>query len=131
MKLISMKRDIKPEVEKTAAVGECASLPRDEYDYGLRLTLNAESLKKLGITDAVDDYDIDDEIVIIAKCLVKRVEKSKAKDDYGKEKERENESLELQITDMAFDQDDGKSDDDIDWDSSKKETDDKLKKRGF
>jgi hypothetical protein len=62
------------------------------------------------------------------------VEKSKAKDDYGSEKERETESLELQITDLCIEDGEENADaeeDDIDWDSPKNETDAKLKKRGF
>jgi hypothetical protein len=131
MKMISMKREIKLEKDMPAT-GPMEAGQKDEYDYGLRITLNAESLKKLGITDAVEDYDIDSEVMVMAKCLVKRVEKSKSKDDYGNEKERENESLELQIVAMCLEDGEEKDEEeDIDWDDRRDKVDSRLRKRGF
>jgi hypothetical protein len=65
---------------------------REEYPYGLRLSLDADSLKKLGMT--VDDFNLDDKIVVTGLAKVESLNKRSALQgtDY--------EDVSLQITDL-------------------------------
>ena len=127
MGMVNLKQD-KKEMEKGTEVTASPEAPKDEYPYGLRVTLDQDTLKKLGISDAIGDYDIDDTVTISAKCLVKSV--SKSKDDYGKE--NESERMELQITDLSIEKGGEESDEDeLNWDEGRNSADKKLKDKGY
>jgi len=131
MDLVSMKNEKKPDKNKAV---EAPTVDGDEYPYGLRITLNHDQLKKLDMSDVVDEYDIDDVVTIEAKCKVKRVEKSKGGYTGGTDdKDKENQALELQITDIALDkgEEEEAEKDKLDWDSPKGMTDKVLKEKGF
>ena len=63
----------------------------EEYPYGLRINLDKDSLKKLKLD--VDEFEIDEPVVIMAKAEVKSLSKS---DDASGERQ----DMSLQITDM-------------------------------
>ena len=123
MELISLKRDKKAVEEK--ATDMPVDVNQDEYPYGLRITLDGDTLKKLGIDDATK-HDVDEPGMLHAKYLIKRV--SKSKDDYGNNK-TESQSIEIQLTDICLE--DGEGEESLGWDDDKNSADGKLKKRNF
>lgn len=64
-----------------------------KYPYGLSITLNDKSLKKLGLD--LKDFKVDGTVYIKCKCFVERLEETK--DRYADGNSR---SMGLQITDM-------------------------------
>jgi len=91
MKTVDMKM---PKTKKGGlGVPEAATISqRDEYPYGLRITLNEDQIKKL---EHVMDYKPDTEVEIMASAKVLSV---RSNDLAGGKKDR---SVELQITGLA------------------------------
>lgn len=73
----------------------CAEPMHDEYPWGLRIDLNDDSMKKLGLT--ADKFSVEDEVTCIIKCKVTRIESREDTYDDGKKEE-----IVLQITDMKI-----------------------------
>jgi len=69
-------------------------LDAPKYPWGLCITLNDESLKKLGIETLPS---VDTEVVIVAKAVVSRTS------EYQTQGDKTDRSLDLQITDMQLD----------------------------
>lgn len=85
-------RSLKKAVKVADKPDVCVSEDHEEYPYGLRLNMNNETLTKLKIN--IDDFDIGDSVMIVAKADIKS--KSESDDtEYG-----ENQDMSLQITDM-------------------------------
>ena len=92
MDLHSMKRTIKEKKENSTA--EVApSYEGDEYPYGLEISLEKESLAKLGLD--IDDFVVGGEVEIICHAEVTRTHESAGKSDTSA-------SVSIQITDMAM-----------------------------
>lgn len=91
MDLVNMKS---PPREKTAQADGCCSSPDEPaYPYGLRISLDDDSLTKLGITELPK---VGSPMHVLA--VVEIVSTS----DYESKEGGERKSLELQITDMAL-----------------------------
>jgi len=73
-----------------------ASDSDDHYPYGLRLDLSDKSLEKLNID--VTKLKVGEEVRLIARAEVIAVRSNKS--EYG-----DNENVELQVTHLAFDED--------------------------
>lgn len=86
-KLPSMKLSNKPKTEKLLA-----EPARPEYPYGLRLSLNQETLKKVGLS--VKGVKVKDKLMVMAEAEVCEIRSSS--DEYS-----DNENMELKITNMA------------------------------
>jgi hypothetical protein len=97
MNLISMERPKPEDVKKEAveAMPISGNSYYEKYPWGLRLTLNNEELKKLGIS--IKDLDIDTVVTINAKALIT----SLSSDQNIENKDKTNNRVELQITDLA------------------------------
>ena len=92
MKMVSMKF---PKAKKGADKGMTAvavNEAKDEYPYGLRLSLNEDQIKKL---DGLFDLDVEGKLVIHAEAHVSS--KSSNEQQAGKPERR----MEIQITGMA------------------------------
>jgi hypothetical protein len=97
MNLINMERP-KPEDAKKEAVEAMPITGNsyyEKYPWGLRLTLNNEELKKLGMK--IKDLEIDTVVSITAKALIT----SLSSDQNIENKEGTRNRVELQITDLA------------------------------
>lgn len=76
------------------SVNTMPDIEKSEYPYGLRLSLDKDQLKKLGIS--VKDYEIGDTVTIEAKAKVESLSSSSGSSgDY--------ETVCLQITDLSLD----------------------------
>lgn len=90
MAMVSLKRKKKKAGDKA----EVARMPREEYSWSLRITLETEELRKLGKT--VNDFQIGGKIGFAAQGEIRElVKREKSEGDYGS-KER----VEIQITDI-------------------------------
>ena len=89
MAMVNLKRK-----KKKAEKAEEVSRPREEYAYGLRLTLETEELGKLGKT--VNDFQIGGKIGFAAEGEIRElVKREKNTDEYGA-----TQRVEIQITDI-------------------------------
>jgi hypothetical protein len=98
--MVSMERP-KPEVQEKRQ--ECCPTSDpyyEKYPYGLRIDLGTEELKKLGID--LKNFKLNQEVLISAKCSVIRLEDTSSVDMYEGNKVRENQRLELQVTELAI-----------------------------
>jgi len=90
MKLVNMKRTTKAnKIQDIPSTGE-----REKYPYGLEITLETESLNKLGIS--LLDYKIGGEVNIVAKGKVERISQS---EELG----RDRKTMGIQITHLSLD----------------------------
>ncbi len=89
--LTSMKRAVKK--AKSGGVSSPSYDSQDKYPYGLSVSLDDESLKKLNID--LSDFSVGDEVEIHACAKVKSLRQSESEGS-GKDS-----SMELQITDMC------------------------------
>ena len=80
-------------------------LTKDEYGYGLRVSLNAEQTKALGITELIKPGT---SVHLNAMSFVDRSEKS-VDSDSDNDGNIPDLTLTLQITDLEFNYDDGRS----------------------
>ena len=87
--LKSMKK--KEEPKNTLPEPCCES--EDSYPYGLRINLNKDSLKALGLS--VGQFNIGESVTLTCKADVIQVRAEKRRYD-------ESENVELQITDLGF-----------------------------
>ena len=100
MELVSMKKEVKKEDSS-----DCKAICDDsKYPYGLCLSLDTETLKKLGIDQLPETGG---EFKILAKAIVKSTHQSESLEGNTYK------SLELQITDMAVKYEDTRSDSEI------------------
>lgn len=99
MKLTNMK------LSKAEKNDQVLTQPSDskapQYPWGLTLSLDNDSLKKLGVDFETDD--VGEVYTLVAKCKVIRVESGK---DEGSKEARA--SATLQITEMAIEEDGAK-----------------------
>lgn len=98
MNLISMERPKPEDVKKEAveAMPTTGNSYYEKYPWGLRLTLNNEELKKLGLR--VKDLDIDTVVNVSAKALITGL----SSDQNIENKESIRNRVELQITDLSL-----------------------------
>lgn len=89
MKLQSMKRT-KSEMKSTSGA-EPVSLNENPYPYGLEITLEKESVEKLGLD--INDFSIGGKVDIVCTAEITSLSQSASKND-------ENLSVRLQITDL-------------------------------
>lgn len=101
MKLISMKNKPKTTLRKAKEVAMAEPYELD-YPWGLEVSLDSGSIKKLGI-DA-ENLNAGDTVYFTAKAKISRVSQSQNIDETGKTKK--DNDLGMQITDMSW----GKSD---------------------
>jgi len=87
--LPSMK--VAPEKSESCEVAPAKGL-KEHYPYGLRLSLNKDSLKKLKLS--VKDFKVKDKVMVMAEAEVCEVRSSS--DEYS-----EHENVELKITNMT------------------------------
>ncbi len=87
--LTSMKRAVKRAKSDKAY----PTSTQDPYPYGLSLSLDDESLQKLGID--ISDYAVGDELELHAKVKVRSLRQSESENS-GKDR-----SMDLQVTDMC------------------------------
>ena len=103
MNMVSMVRP-KPEVEETKtspSVGTDSYY--EKYPWGLRLTLNAEELDKLGID--LKNLTVDQEVTLQCKAKVteiRQVERSNENNFMDSSNGKKDQTLELQVTDMSL-----------------------------
>lgn len=100
MTMISMRltdQDKKDQAAKETLVSE-----RARYPYGLRINLDPESVKRLGMEDMPE---VGKKMVMLAKVEVVNISKENERDD------QEEYSMGLQITDLAFEKGEEKGDD--------------------
>jgi len=91
MELHSMKRT---KAEKKDTSPEVApSYEGDDYPYGLEISLEKESLEKLGLD--IDDFTVGGEVEMVCYAEITRTHESAGKDNI-------NSSVSIQITDMAM-----------------------------
>ena len=91
--LVSMKNAPEKKSKKNKGVDICCGPSSDAYPYGLRLDLNNESLKKLGIKSLPA---VGKTLRLVAEC---KVESTSENQDRDGEKRR---NTALQITKMAL-----------------------------
>ena len=89
MKLIDMKNSV--QTKKSTLV---APVMQDEYPYGLRISLNNDTLKKLGITE-LPAIDSEHKLVALVCVVGMSVNESQGEEEPYR-------SLELQIEQMAL-----------------------------
>lgn len=94
MKLISLK---KPKRPKRKLRPETA-IDEPMYPWGLELTLENDSVKKLGID--IQNNMAGDSVNIVAKAKITSI--SRRQNTEPGNKTRQNDSISLQITDMAY-----------------------------
>jgi hypothetical protein len=99
MKLIDMKQS-KEEVKESLPTTSKEEA-KAQYPYGLRITLDKDSLKKLDM-DAMD-FSLDDEISIT--CVGEVVRVSKSDDQYGKSENVEIQIMKLNLAEYKWDKD--------------------------
>lgn len=92
MDLHDMKRTRKERKDNSPEVAP-TNYDEPEYPYGMEISLDAESMKKLGLD--VDDFSIDGEVDIICQGEVTRTHESSGKHDSTA-------SVSIQITKMAM-----------------------------
>jgi hypothetical protein len=88
--LVSLKKS-----KNSEASGEVEEYTEPEYPWGTRVSLENDSLEKMKITDLPE---VGKEMMMMAK--VKVVETSSRENEEGKKRR----SVDLQITDMAFEE---------------------------
>lgn len=111
MKMASMKLPKRPK-EKMGPVSVGMN-EREEYPYGLRLSLNEDQIKKL---DGLFDMDVEGDIILHARAKI--VDKRSHEMKGGKT----DRSMEIQITDLACRPTGGKGEEESDsgWYNKKK-----------
>ena len=100
MKLVSMKRSPKRTLSEAKEVAMPEPMAEEKYPYGLKIHLCDEDLAKLGVD--VNDYSVDDPIMIHAKATICEVS-SREYQEYGTGDTKYDQRLELQITAIALD----------------------------
>lgn len=88
--LVSMKRTKAEKKGKSGA--SISSTEREDYPYGLSISLDAETIKKLGLSE---DLQVGDVVELRAKAKVRSMSQSSS------EEGGENRDLSLQITDLC------------------------------
>lgn len=96
------------------------SSSKREYPYGLSITLEKESLKKLKLN--LVDFNIGDTVMVVAQTKVTSISQS---NDY----DSEDKTISLQIQKMSCKK--PRKPYDLDWDDSDKKVDDQLIKDGL
>ena len=131
-KLINMKLS-KDELKDTATEAlpvKDTEANKPRYPYGLEISLEKESLEKLGIN--LDEVDIGDGLYLEAICKVTSKNESKSVSQYGDD--REDKSLRIQLCDMAIekhDEEERENEDGLSWDDDDQTANKKLKKQGY
>ena len=124
-KLVDMELSQKEKKGMTIGVEQPTKGPN--YPWGLAITLEDESLKKMKVELA--DYQVGDEVILHAECKVTRLSQSEREGD-GK-----NRTMELQITSMGLEASEGESGEEeeeaIDWGTDSRKVDRSLKKKGY
>ena len=92
MELHSMKRTPK-EKKTTGGPTEVVEPMADDYPYGLEISLEKESLAKLGLD--IDDFIVGGEVEMVCHAEVTRTHESAGKNDISA-------SVSIQITDIAM-----------------------------
>lgn len=96
MKLTDMKLP-KVKIEEVSAAPTLGSnVGRDQYPWGLRITLETDSLKKLGID--VSDFTVGEDVPLTAICEVTELSQRESVDGGS------NDRMELQIKRMSIGQ---------------------------
>ena len=116
MELTDMKRT-KKELKKDKATDMPMEVEREEYPYGLEISLESESLKKLNIDP--QKLSVGGKAVIQAEAKITRISLSM-------DVNRDRKSASFQITKMNITK--AKSKGDLDWDTPRDEADKNLKK---
>jgi hypothetical protein len=98
--LTSMKRAVKKAKSSKAYPMDST----EPYPYGLSLSLDDESLEKLGID--IGDYSVGDELELHAKVKVRSLRQSESTTS-GKDR-----SMDLQVTDMCLESPESEDDGD-------------------
>lgn len=96
--LTSMEKPKPMKQMKEAAMADCPTPMYEKYPYGLKICLENDELKKLGID--VVQCKVDDTGMLIAKFEIVNATKTEHR-DYETGEPKENNRLELQITDLA------------------------------
>jgi len=91
--LVDMKKSPAKVLNMDGDAAVCCSSEEEEYPYGLRIDLNKDSLKKLGLS--VSDFVAEEEVTITAKCEVISLRSTK-----GKMANEQN--VELQIVSLSL-----------------------------
>ncbi len=123
-KLVDMELSKKEKKGHPASI-EQTTTEGPDYPWGLAITLEDESLKKMKVK--LSDYQIGAEVILHAECKVIRLSQSEREGD-GR-----NRTMELQITSMGLEAS-GESDedeDDMDWGTDSRKVDKQLKKKGY
>lgn len=121
--LINVKLSKKESTKQNAPVAMSEDTP--QYPYGLEIRLDKDTLKKLGIS--IDDFSIEDGVMIHAQGFVKSLSKSSCENS-------DNEDMSIQLTDIAlnsFSEDEYEDEEDLGWDDEGEKTEAKLKRRGY
>jgi len=95
MKSMKMPKETTKEKEVVSNVVSPEMPEGDRYPYGLEIRLDEKVLKL--IDKEANDFDINQTCTIVAQCEVVQIRSSAGKQEY-----QNNESVELQITDMKF-----------------------------
>ena len=126
--LTNMKMD-KKEMKDTMGPTAVGSSPKGpQYPWGLGVTLENESLKKMDIK--LSDYKVGDVVELYAQCKITRLSENMREGE-----KNPNRSMELQITDMCLEATDAEAEsekemnDEMGWDDDHAE--EKLKKKGY
>ncbi len=98
--LTSMKRAVK----KAKSDKAYPTSTQDPYPYGLSISLDEDSLKKLDID--ISDYSVGDELELHAKVKVRSLRQSESETS-GKDR-----SMDLQVTDMCLESPESEDDGD-------------------
>ena len=130
--LTSMKMD-KKDMKETDAPAVAGSSPKGpQYPWGLGVTLENESLKKMDIK--LSDYKVGDVVELYAQCKITRLSENMREGE-----KNPNRSMELQITDMCLEATDEEAEkqktgeDELSWedDASSEKVTKNLKKKGY
>lgn len=98
MKLISMKNKPKKTLRGAMVAKEAPEIEEPAYPWGLEVSLNDESIDKLGID--LENTKADDIVYFVAQARVTRTSSSESTEYGGKV--RKNRDIGLQIQKMAW-----------------------------
>ena len=92
-KMVNMIR--KPKKTKRSTTAEVSYEEKERYPYGLRISLESEELKKLGLN--VKDFEVTEKVKFTAKAEITSLSSNK------NEPNEERQSMSIQITGIEFD----------------------------
>ena len=132
--LTSMKMDKKEMKETDPIPMETSGSKGPQFPWGLQVTLEDASLKKMDIK--LSDYKVGDMVELYAQCKITRLSETAHEGD-----KNPNRTMELQITDMCLESADeearrkewGDEEDSLGWedDASSEKVTKNLKKKGY